>query len=55
MYKYKLRTKNKKTLSESVRESNNLQSLINEVNTLKNVSFIIFKNYNNQLMIKGVK
>jgi len=55
MYKFKLRVKSKKDLSESIRESNNLQTLVNEVNTLNNVSFVIFKNHNNQLILKGAK
>lgn len=55
MYKFKLMLKDKHTRAEAVRTSNNIQSLITEVNKLKNVSFVIFKNHNNSIMLKGSK
>ena len=55
MYKFKLTLKDKHSRTESIHEANTLQNLINTVNANTNVSFIIVKAHNYQIMLKGSK
>lgn len=55
MYQFKMKIKNRNNNSESVSKSNNIQTLINEIKQYTNVTFVIMRTRNSQLILKGVK
>jgi len=55
MYKYKMTVKEKSSLSESTFKSNRLQTLINDINACRDVSFIIKRVHDNRMMMVGSK
>lgn len=54
-YKYKATIKERASGNESSFKSNNLQSLIGDINACHGVSFIIVDKQRNRLMMKGSK